>query len=353
MSDFFDLPEDVIANSSRNSSSERKNDPNVYDPDPSLYNGSYKSVFRFVPYIHDKTKSKYVKYSAKLFNPLTRESLIIDCPSNINKPSILWTAEYVLKQIKKEEPILYEEISKNFSRWSTNHSIVYIKKDPQRPDLENTLKIFKFRTQIDLLIQQQINPEQIDDLTPIKKINPYHLLEGKDFLCIVSKKTKDFRDWSKSKFMDEITPFIFKVGDKLVKTENTEKSIKQVSDFLAKNSPLLDDYLYKDWTEETYERVSDFMVAAINNKTVLNRIVQSSKDEKINKLILSKITKSKTNNPISSNEEELEFNNINTSNSNYSEKLDFNPSNNSSTDLEEEIFSNNETDEFDELFKDL
>ena len=146
MTDFFDLPDDAFSKG-KAASREKKVDPNVYDPDPNAFNGSYKSVFRFIPYVFDKTKSKYTKYSAKLWNPLTKESVIVDCPSNVGEPSILWTIESVLRSIKNDEPDLHREISNNFSRWYTHHSLVYIKKDPQRPELENSIKVFKFRNQ--------------------------------------------------------------------------------------------------------------------------------------------------------------------------------------------------------------
>lgn len=287
MTDFFDLPEETI--SAPSGRQQRKTDPNIYDPDPNAFNGSYKSVIRFIPYISDKTKTKYTKYSAKFWNPLTRESLWIDCPSNVEQPSILWTIDSVLRSLKKEEPELHEQLSKNFSRWYTHTSPVYIKKDPQRPELEGQIKLLRFRSQIDQLIEQQLNPEQLEGLDSARKINPYHLLQGKDFLCVVGKKTKEFRDWSKCRFMDEVTPFVFKIGDKQIQAENNEKVIKLLNEFMLKNTPKIDDYLHEDWTEETYRKVAEAVVALIPQRTILNMVLDKSKDEKVNALIREKL----------------------------------------------------------------
>ena len=305
MTDFFDLPDDAISKG-KNAQKTKKSDPLVYDPDPNAHNGSYKAVFRFLPYVFDKKKSKYTKYSAKFWNPLTKEALIIDCPSNVEQPSILWTIESTLRGLKKEEPELVEEIGKNFSRWYTHHSAVYIKKDPQRSDLEGSIKIFKFRNQIDQVIDQQMNPEELDGLDGVKKINPYHLLEGKDFLCVVGKKTKDFRDWSKCKFMDEVTPFVFKIGDTSVQVKNDEKAIKLVNEFLTKNTPKMDEYFHQEWTEETYEKVAEAVLAAIPQRQILEMILVKSKDQKMNDLIRGKMKPGKTNNPTKQNDD-LEF----------------------------------------------
>lgn len=288
MTDFFDLPKENFVKSSAQNG--KKVDQNIYNPDPDAYNGSYKSVFRFIPYVHDKSLSKYTKYSAKFYNPLTKESLYVDCPSNIEKPSILWDLERVIKSLKDEEPELHKQLESSFSRWHTHHSPVYIKKDPQRPELEGSIKIFKFSAQINNLIEAQINPEENDLLESVSSVNPYHLLEGKDFLCVVGKKTRQYRDWSKSKFMDEATPLIFKIGDKQISVENNEKSVKLVQEFMKKNTPEMDSYLHQAWTDDTKEKVAEAIVSIITNKSVLNLLFERSKDEEMKSLIKSKIS---------------------------------------------------------------
>jgi hypothetical protein len=306
-SSFFDLPEENISSKNKKGTGLKRTDPNVYDPDPKAHNGSYKSVFRFLPYIFDKKMSKYTKYTAKFWNPLTKESLIVDCPSNLDQPSILWTLESVIRGIKKEEPELAEQLGRNFSRWYTHHSPVYIKKDPQRADIEGKILIFKFRNQIDMLIDQQMNPEEIDGLDTSKKVNPYHLLAGRDFLCVVGMKTKEYRDWSKSKFMDEITPFVFKVGDTLVQVKNDEKSVKLVEEFLTKNTPKMDEYLHQPWTDDTFERVAEAIVATIPQRQIIEMVLQKSKDSRMNELVRSKLKPVQTNRPSLTSGDALEF----------------------------------------------
>jgi len=341
MTDFFDLPEDAFSKQKASSNS-RKADEKVYDPDPNAHNGSYKSVFRFVPYIHDKSKSKYTKYTAKFWNPLTKESVILDCPSNVGQPSILWTIESVLRSLKKEEPELVKEIESRFSRWYTHHSIVYIKKDPQRPDLEGQLKVFKFRNQIDQLIDQMVNPEEVDGMSLSRKVNPFHLLEGKDFLCVVGKKTKEFRDWSKCKFMDDVTPFVFKIGDSQVIVENTEKSASLVKEYLVKNTPKLDEYQHQDWKEEDFEKVAEAILSAIPQKEIIQMILERSKDTKMNDLLKARMTTggTKASRPVKEASEDLIFSS---------------ESSNSAT-QKESIFedsSDSGDDEYDSLFKNL
>lgn len=346
MTDFFDLPSDSFVQKR----SERRTDTNIYNPDPNSFNGSYKSVFRFVPYIHDKTKSKYTKYSAKFYNPLTKESLFVDCPSNIGKPSILWDLERTIRSIKEEEPELFKQLDNAFSRWYSHFSPVYIKKDPQRPELEGEVKMFKFSAQINNLIEGQINPEENELIESATAVNPYHLLSGKDFLCVVGKKTKIFRDWSKCKFMDEVTPLVFKVGDKQVAVENSENSVKLVQEFLKKNTPMLDEYKHKEWTEETYDKVAEFMISTISNKTILNMVLDRSKDEKMKTLIRAKMSGSTVSTPTATKQDDdLVFSGTN--DKAPFEKAEDTPPVTASAETGKETGKGN--DEYDDLFSDL
>lgn len=294
MTDFFNLSDDAFVKSNSSTGGDRKIDTNIYNPDPNAFNGSYKSVFRFLPYINDKSLSKYTKYSAKFYNALTKESLYVDCPSNVGKPSILWDLDGVIRSLKDEEPDLHKALSDAFSRWHTHFSPVYIKKDPQRPELEGQVKIFKFANQVNTLIEEQIKPEENELLGNVQSVNPYHLLHGRDFLCVVGKKTKQFRDWTKCKFMDDVTPFIFKIGDKTVAVEDNEKSVKLVQEFLKKNTPSLDEYMHKDWDNEIREKVAAAIIAIVGNRSVINMLLAKTKDTETKAIIEQKLTGSST-----------------------------------------------------------
>lgn len=334
MSSFFDLPEDSF--SKGGSSKGFTEDLNLYDPNPDKYNGSYKSVFRFIPYMKDKTKSKYTKYTCKIWNPLTKEKLIVDCPSNEDKPSFLWTLETVVRSLKKDEPEMFENILKSFSRWHTHTSPIYIKKDPQRPDLEGQIKFIQFRAQINDLIEQQMNPEEMDGMVSSRKINPYHLLDGKDFLCIVSKKTKEYRDWSKCKFMDETSPLVFKIGEKQIAAGNDEKIVKVLQEFLANATPEMDKYFHVSWSEETYPQVADALASTIPS-TVLEMTIQKSKDQKMNSLIKERLSQ-KSLRPSSQKSSSIE------------EDISFGGT---TVNKQTVVESSSSDDEYDDLFKDL
>lgn len=264
-------------------SSARKIDENLYNPGPDQgQNGIYKAIFRYVPYAQDTKLSKYRKYSAKLVNPLTNERLYIDCPSTNGVSSILWSLDKEIKKLKDSEPSIHEELSKYFSRSYNYYSPVYIKKDPQVPALEGKIKIFQFGYTIDNLIQQQLNPEA--DIVSVPKINPFHPIEGKDFVLVVKRKTKTWRDFSSCKFMDQVSPLILTVDGEEIPMTTDPKRVKYVTDFLVNNTPDMTPYLFKPWTDSDYEKVAQFVKAIVPYKQIIENVMADLKDEKMKKL---------------------------------------------------------------------
>tara|TARA_R110000868_G_scaffold75697_1_gene218290 strand:+ start:3325 stop:4335 length:1011 start_codon:yes stop_codon:yes gene_type:complete len=336
MNDFFNIPSEAISNPTT-TGYEKKVDLNLYDPNPDVSGGVYKSVFRFIPNLRDKDLSKYTKYSAKIYNPITKRSMIVDCPSNEGKPSILWTLSTILGKLFKEEPSVVKEINENFSRWYTHHSYIYVNKDPQLTNLEGSIKIFKYRAQINELLEHQINPEEDGLVEGVTSVNPFHLLEGKDFLCVVGKKTKTWRDWTKCKFMDEKSPFRFKIGDSEVVMKNEEGAIKLITEFFDKNAPSLDEYKHVPWTDDTYIQVAEALKAAIPYKEVLNMLISETRDERMKELLSgtpsSGISKTPSAEPKIDAPDAIAFSSDDTSESANSSDLD--------------------KDEYNDLFKDL
>jgi hypothetical protein len=264
-------------------SSARKIDENLYNPGPDQgQNGIYKAIFRYVPYVKDNKLSKYRKYTSKLVNPLTNERLYIDCPSTNGVSSILWSLDKELKKLKESEPSIHEELSKYFSRSYNYYSPVYIKKDPQFPALEGKIKIFPFGYTIDNLIQQQLTPEA--EFVSVPKINPFHPIDGKDFVLVVKRKTKSWRDFSSCKFMDQVSPLILTVDGNEIPMTTDPKRVEYVTDFLVNNTPDMTPYLFTPWTDSDYEKVAQLVKAIVPYKQIIENVMADLKDEKMKKL---------------------------------------------------------------------
>jgi hypothetical protein len=300
MEDLFNLnPDDFTGKAGGN----RVVDPNLYNPGPDQgQNGIYKAIIRFTPWPVDPKQSKYKKYSAKLVNPLTNDRLFVDCPSTTGAPSILWSLDTELKNLKDSEPQIVEEIKKYFNRYYNYYSCIYIKRDPQFPALEGQIKVYTFGYGIDNLIQQEINPES--EIVTVKKINPYSLTEGKDFVLVVKRKTKAWRDYSASKFMNEVSPLILTHNGKEIPVSTEPKVAKFATEFLKANSPDLSQYFLKAWTEEEYVKIAEYIKAIVPYKQIIDNLVTGLKDEKMKKLFTNSKVVSRESAPAG---EPLEF----------------------------------------------
>jgi hypothetical protein len=306
MEDLFNLNPDDF--SGKAASQARKVDENVYNPGPDQgQNGVYKSVIRFVPWAADPSKSKYKKYAAKLVNPLTNERIVIDCPSTIGKSSILWSLDLELRKLANEEPEIVKEIQKHFNRYYNYYSPVYIKRDPQNPGLEGQIKVFSYGYTIDNLIQQEINPEA--ELVSVSKINPFSLTEGKDFVLVVKRKTKAWRDFSSSKFMNEVSPLIVKHPTKGtdIPISDDPKVRGFISEFLKNNTPDMSAYHYKEWTDSDYEKVAEYIKAIVPYKQIIDNLVAGMKDEKMKALFTNAGSSKSSMKKTSSLDDDLEF----------------------------------------------
>ena len=271
-------------------------DVDLYMPDPAKgQQGIYKGVGRFLPWHKNTNESKYRKNVGMLTNPLSKDRLVLDCPSTIpGKPSVLWALDKLLKdrEQNKMDEDLTKEIRQYFSRFLNFYSPFYIFKDPQVPALENQIKIFQFGITLDKKIQAQLNPEDLELNPNAKKINPYSLLAGKDFLIVVKKKSKKYKDYDDCKFLDDVVPFRFNIGGEkhIVSLEELQQTSAgqetPISKFLSENTPNMEKYYYREWTEDNYKQVASYLKAIIPYAGFMRELIDSTREEKMKQLLI-------------------------------------------------------------------
>lgn len=259
-------------------------DENIFDPDVSKApNGVYKAVLRFIPWHAAKSAEefRYKKYAVKITNPITNERLWLDDPSTIGNSSVFWNIESKLKALEKEEPEVVKEIKKWFNRFYKYYSLVYIKKDPQNPQLEGKIKVFPYGHTIWKMTEQLLHPEGAE-LGASVQINPFSLLNGRDFLFVAKKKTQQWRDFDSCKFVEQDSPFIVKTASgNEVAYQNTPEAQQKFMQFLQKNSPDMTKYHFKEWAEGDYDKAAQALRSAISYKQILDDAFASCRDEKI------------------------------------------------------------------------
>lgn len=234
----------------------------LYKPDPKKGKDNvYKSLIRFVPFHKDPKKSKVKKYSYWLTDPLTSDSFSVDCPSSINQKSVLQDTFW---KLKKSPSVSEQKLSDKFKRRENYYALVQILKDDQDPSLVGKIKVMKFGQKLNNIIQGELQPEYG------KPYNPFDPFKGRVMALTVSI-VAGYNNYDTSKFVGDENPLM--LDGKPI--EQTPEAMSKFVEFLKTSSPDLSNYDYKEWTDETRDKVK----SVIENTVPTMRTTESIQRE--------------------------------------------------------------------------
>jgi hypothetical protein len=243
-------------------------DSNIYKPYPELgKDGVYKSLIRFLPNVANPKKSKIHKYYVWLKDPVDNSNFVADCPSTVGKKSIL---KDIFWKLKNSPSAKDQELAKSFSRKEDYYSLVQVVKDPNHPELEGKVMVFKFGKKVNDLIEQQIKPEYGSPC------NPFDLFEGKNFGIHV-RKVGDWNNYDLCQFVGEKGPISIN-GSAVEKSEADQKRI--VEYLKAGPQDLVEKYDYKEWSDEDRDKINSIIRNTIPDGRMLSEILSGSPDSK-------------------------------------------------------------------------
>lgn len=249
--DIFNLDPSLLLNPKKVKSSDL-----FYKPDPEKgKDGVYKALVRFVPNIFNTSLPKVQKYYIWLTDPGTGKSMSVDCPSTVQKPSIL---KDIYWKLINSNSAADKELAEKFSRKEDYYAIIQVVKDQNQPDLEGKLMLYKFPGKINQLLEAQIKPEFGDGM------NPSDPFEGK-LLGLHVRKVGKWNNYDLCSFIGEKCPIIIDG----VKAEKTNEGAAKVIEYLKTGPKNLEDFKYKEWDEDT----TAFVMNAIKNTIPNGRIV--------------------------------------------------------------------------------
>jgi hypothetical protein len=234
--DIFNLNNDDFVEKTETRESE------LYKPDPKKGKDNvYKSLIRFVPFHKDPKKSKVKKFSYWLTDPLTGDSFSVDCPSSVNQKSIIQDTYW---KLKKSPSVAEQKLSDKFKRRENYYALVQILKDDQDPSLVGKIKVLKFGQKLNNILQSELQPEYG------KPYNPFDPFKGR-VMALTVTIVAGYNNYDVSKFVGDETPLLLD-GKPL---EQTPQDMAKFVEFLKTNSPDLSNYDYKDWNDETRDKV--------------------------------------------------------------------------------------------------
>lgn len=244
--DIFNLSvEDLKSNEPVSSS---KSD--LYKTDPKKGKDSvYRAIIRFLPNINNPKKSIIKKFQYWLENS-EGEGFYVDCPSSVNEKSIIQDTFW---KLYKSDSAFDKKQAERFKRKEYYYSYILVQKDPQNPELEGTVQIFRYPKAIKKLIDAQLQPEAEELEMGTQPVNIFDLFNGKDFMLKVILKG-GFWNYDECKF----APTQDAISIKGVKMDNNSESRNQILG-LYQGVQDISEHEFKPWTDDTRGKVNNFL----------------------------------------------------------------------------------------------
>ena len=224
--------------------------------------GVYKALIGFVPNASEPTKSKIHKYYVYLQDPSTGNGFSVDCPSTVGKKSIL---KDIFWKLKNSHSAADQELAKSFSRKEDYYSLIQIVQDKNRPETEGKIMIFKFGKKLNDMIEAQIKPEYG------APANPFDLFEGKLF-SVHARKVGEWNNYDLCSFVGEKCPI--EVEGK--KMEKNQEDMDAIVEYLKTGPQNLASFDYKDWDNETTEKVMSIIRNTVPDGRLVNEIISGA-----------------------------------------------------------------------------
>ena len=255
--DIFNLDAEALVTPTKKEGSK---DLEFYKPYPEDgKDGVYKALVRFLPNVADAQKSKIHKYYVYLSDPSSGNGFSVDCPSTVGKKSIL---KDIFWKLQNSNSAADKELSKKFSRKEDYYSLIQVVQDKNRPELEGKIMIFKFGKKLNDMIEAQLKPEYGDP------VNPYDLFNGKLF-SIHARKVGEWNNYDLCSFVGERCPI--EVNGK--KMEKTQEDMDKIVEYLKTGPQNLASFDYKDWDNETAEKVASVIRNTVPDGRLVSEIL--------------------------------------------------------------------------------
>lgn len=241
--------------------------PDFYSPridDENVKDNVYQSKLRFIPNINPAPNGertnivvKHVYYLPDPDNP--GQKCYIDAPSNEPKAKDIASVAFMMfgydksKIYKSDAPAIVKKNAKQLKRNTYHYSLVQIIKDTQHPELEGSVKIFRYGGVIYEKIMQLINGNPDLGINPIIPFDP---LNGKEFIMVLSKGQNDqgqeLNTYVQSRFVDDRSSII--VDGQHMTDSNEDK--QAIYNFLKEKSPDLSQTMFQKMSDDEIERLN-------------------------------------------------------------------------------------------------
>lgn len=190
--------------------------------------------------------------------------------------------------LKKHEDVrMQRKLGSNFSMKEQNYCYAYVIKDPQNPELEGKVVIWRFPRTIKKLFDAQRTPTPEDIAIGAEPCNVFNVFEGKDFMLKIETKG-EWPDYSSSRFAESTSGLKIKVADNGDKSDYVEIekgnkdhiSLLKEKVYNEETIPDISSFKFKDWTDEEHAKIKKFVsIMKSGNSDSIDTILNKTEDK--------------------------------------------------------------------------
>ena len=257
--------------------------PDVYKPnikDEKCTDGNYRALIRFMPFIYqDKVQTTIERWECYLKNVNDENAIFVVSPKTIGKKCPIRELGW---KLYSSDSAIDKANSKKINVYQQWYALVEVVKDVQHPEYNGKFMIYQFGKKIHDKIEDALKGSEFSEA-----INPFHFLEAPLFEINLTKSAqkmdngREVTEYSACKFIDKKSPLHFGEGQTL---EQSRESMDEYIKWLETDAPKINDYQWKEWSQETIDKVNANLATYTSSYTAPRSTV-ASVNEAVNEII--------------------------------------------------------------------
>lgn len=213
---------------------------------------TYRALVRFVPFVYEnKLRTTIERWECYLKDVNGDNGVFVVSPKTIGKNCPMRTLSWKLHE---SDNAIDKSNSKKINVYQQWYALVEIVKDIQHPDYEGKFMIYQFGAKIYDKIKEAMKGSDYSD-----PINPFDFEDAPLFEIKLTKGNQKMdngtavANYEGCKFIPKTAPLHFGEGQTF---DGSMEMKKAFIEWLEKDAPQINNYQWKEWTDELTEKVN-------------------------------------------------------------------------------------------------
>ena len=280
MSNFDELFSFTAADALAETESKKASFTNKYETyrpsikDEKCQDETYRALVRFIPFVYEGRRHTIIsRWECYLKDVNGENGVFVVSPKTIDKSCPMRTLSWKLHE---SDNAIDKANSKKINVYQQWYALVEIVKDVQHPEYEGKFMIYQFGAKIYDKIKEALEGSEYTD-----PINPFGFEDSPLFEIKLTKGNQKMdngaavANYDGCKFIHKTAPLHF--GDGMT----FDGSMEMKTDFiewLEKDAPQINNYQWKEWSEELTEKVNTNLATYISNYSAPRTTVAKAKE---------------------------------------------------------------------------